>query len=159
MWSLYKWRQEVLCVPLLLVKWISIIPNILACFVKGMILSCVQKRCRLMFIQYQFWCTRCPFRQLMSLRWCSDRTNWKSKLLWDWLLIVIYAISLSSTCLVLSDLVQFHGIRFGFIFCLYSRKPCRTYQSENKQTWTYENIRGGIRCLEGVIILCFEMIW
>jgi hypothetical protein len=28
---------------------------------------------------YQFWCTRCAFRLIKSLQWCSVRKSWKSK--------------------------------------------------------------------------------
>jgi hypothetical protein len=28
---------------------------------------------------YQFWCTRCAFRLLKSLQWCSYRKSWKSE--------------------------------------------------------------------------------
>jgi hypothetical protein len=30
-------------------------------------------------IRYQFWCTRCAFRLLKSLQWCSGRKRWKSE--------------------------------------------------------------------------------
>jgi hypothetical protein len=30
-------------------------------------------------IRYQFWCTRCAFRLIKSLQWCSSRKSWKSK--------------------------------------------------------------------------------
>jgi hypothetical protein len=31
-------------------------------------------------IRDQFWCTRCAFRLLKSLQWCSGRKSWKSNI-------------------------------------------------------------------------------
>jgi hypothetical protein len=33
-------------------------------------------------IRYQFWCTRCAFRLIKSLQWCSGRKSWKSPKMW-----------------------------------------------------------------------------
>jgi hypothetical protein len=42
--------------------------------------------------RYKFWCTRCAFRLIRSLPWCSIRKSWKSeKNVWniqDWKIVI-----------------------------------------------------------------------
>ena len=37
------------------------------------------KQINVKLIRYQFWCTRCAFRLLRSLQWCSGRKSWTSE--------------------------------------------------------------------------------
>ena len=65
-------------------------------------------------IRYQFWCTRCAFRQIMSLQWCLNRNvgnpNQQTKgLRWVW--------PVSRGCLLL------HGTWFCLRFCRRSVLP------------------------------------
>jgi hypothetical protein len=53
-----------------------ILNYVLLCFVLTIInyFICIHVK----LIRYQFWCTRCAFRLLKCLQWCSGRKSWKS---------------------------------------------------------------------------------